>query len=158
MKKLALIVLVLLFSTSLFAQKIQFLNEVTVANSATKPFYIPINDIEGQRLDSVKVVFTATGEIDLDALIATKGYRKASVGDFSTNFVAGATPDTTTLSVDNAAGVTTALSYAASTTGLTALAPYDVIKISFVAGSSGNDATDPNKLFVRIIKYYTYLK
>jgi len=157
MKRLLVLVFVL-FSVSLYAQKIEFMNEVTVANSATKNFYISINNKESARLDSIQIAFTATGEIDLDRLICTKGGVIKSIGDNSAKFIAVATPDTTTLSVDNAAGVTTYVGYKAATTSLTALAQYDMVKISFEAAASGCDATDPNKLYVRIIPYYTYLK
>jgi len=157
MKRLLVLIFVL-FSVSLYAQKIEFMNEVTVANSAIKTFYVPINNKESARLDSIQIAFTATGEIDLDRLICTKGGVNASIGANSSRFTAVATPDTTTLSVDNAAGVTTYVSYKAATIALTALAQYDMVKISFEAAASGCDATDPNKLYVRIIPYYTYLK
>lgn len=69
--------------------------------------------------------------------------------------LAVATPDTTTLTIDNAASTTTGAVYTASSTGLNSLDGYDVFKIVFVAASSGNDATDPNKIRVIAEKHFT---
>ena len=145
MKKI--LVIFLLLAGVVSAQTWQTVFDGTVANSASKTTYVFL-DNEPFRLDSVKIQATYTGEIDIDKLIVTKGSWNGSV------FTGIATPDTTTLTVDNAAAAVTAASYTAASTALTAFTS-NAIKIVFISGSAGNDATDPNRLHVKVGKFYT---
>lgn len=144
MKKL--LVIFLLLATLTQAQTWSTVFNGTVANSASKTMYALL-DNEPFRLDSIKIQAIYTGEIDLDKLIVTKGAWDG------TTFTAVSTPDTTTLTIDNAAATITAASYTAASTGLTAFT-CNAVKIVFVAGSAGNVATT-DKLYVKVGKFYT---
>lgn len=162
MKKIFVLLALLVFALPSFAQKIDKVFEGTVANSATKTVYLNLDDAPGQRLDSIKVLLTYVGEIDLDLLTTTLGSFKGT-GLRSSDFVAIATPDSTTLTVDVAAAGTGGVRWGAAglalaTSNLHSTGGFDALKISVVAGSSGNDATDPNKLIIRTIRYYTAMK
>jgi len=148
MKKLA-VLFVLLFSISLFGQEVtKNIFAGTVANSAAKTFYVSlVTGTPIQKVDSVTLQAIYTGEIDIDQMIVTKGVM------YGNTFYAVATPDTTTLTIDNAAAATTAAVYSASSTGLSSLEGYDTARIVVTAGSAGNDATDPNSMVFRAIKY-----
>lgn len=138
MKKV--IVFLLLFASIAFAQEKILLANSTLANSGSVTTYYTIKSDKSFVVDSIALSVLYTGEIDVDQLIVTKGLWNG------TTFVAVATPDTTTLSIDNAASTTTGAVYTATSTGLNSLEGYDAIKIVFNAGSAGNDATDPNAL------------
>lgn len=162
MKKIFVVLALIVLTLPTFAQKIDKVFEGTVANSATKTAYLDLSDAPGQRLDSIKISLTYVGEIDLDQLIVTLGTFKGT-GLKSSDFIATVTPDTTTLSVDVAAAGTGGVKYGASTLSLAvanvaSAGGVDALKIAVVAGSSGNDATDPNKLIIRTYRYYTAMK
>lgn len=152
MKKV--LALVLLFALVTFGQEITTnIFSGTVANSAAKTFYVKlITGNTTQKVDSVELQGIYTGEIDIDQMIVTKGVM------YNNTFYAVATPDTTTLTIDNAASTTTAAVYSASSTGLNSLTGYDTARIVVTAGSGGNDATDPNALIFRAIKYLSATK
>lgn len=154
MKKL-LFLFVLLFAFASYAQVSEVVYDATIANSASATIYIVKPSNGNQELDSVDLRVVYTGEIDIDQLVVTKGILKSNVGGIANNFLAVATPDTTTLTVDNAAATTTGAVYTASSTGLNSVDGYDVFKIVFTAGSAGNDATDPNKIRVTAEKHFT---
>lgn len=135
-----------------YGQVIETLGSVTVANSATKTFVIPLQSNQTFKVDSVSLQALFTGEIDIDELVVTKGTLNSGT------FVALATPDTTVLTIDNAASTTTAAIYTATSTGLNSLEGVDAIQIKFKAGSAGNDATDPNALKVKSFKYLSSMR
>jgi hypothetical protein len=151
-----LFVLFLLFTLPLFAQAEEIIINTTVANDASSTGYITIPSNADMTVDSIDLQGIFTGEIDIDKLIVTKGILKSSKGGLTANFLAVATPDTTTLTIDNAAAATTGAVYTAASTGLNSLGGYNVIKIVFIAGSSGNDATDPNMLKCIVRKTVTF--
>lgn len=138
--------LVLMVSLVSFAQIVQ---KGTVADSASKTFYFDVDS----DVDSVSLYGIFTGEIDVDTLIVTKGLKTDGNRASSSNFVAVATPDTTILTVNNAAGVTTGVVWDGASTGLNALEGYNAFKVVIIAASAGNDATDPNELVLGVIKY-----
>lgn len=153
MKKL-IIAFVFLFTISIFGQEVtKNLFSGTVANSATKTFYVSLvtgNPV--QKIDSIALQGIYTGEIDIDEMVVTKGIM------YNNTFYAIATPDTTVLTIDNAAASTTAAVYSASSTGLNSLEGYDTARIIIKAGGAGNDATDPNALVFRAVKYLSATK
>lgn len=154
MKKIFL-VLFLAISVSSFAQEIVTLTSGTIANSAKPVVYVGIGSKYDQILDSIAIQIVYTGEIDIDKLIITKGGATTVGANLSsTTFEAIATPDTTTLTInEDSAGIAAGV-YTATSTGLNNLEGYDAIKISLEAASSGNDATDPNKYLIKLFKYY----
>lgn len=124
---------------------------VTVANSSKTLAYV--SGLVGGDLkpttDSVSFKLVAQGEIDLDRFVVTKGVIHNGT------FYAVADNDTTTLTIDNAAGVTTSVIVAAATASTNSIEGVEAIKISVEAGSSGNDPTDPNALYVYALRHYT---
>lgn len=122
------------------------LYQTTVANSATVTAYVqPLHKYNDaykyfEQTDSIEIQLNSTGEIDLDQLIVTKGFYIGGT------FYAVATPDTTTLTIDNAVGVITVVISKPVTNGCTDLEYYNAVKVVVNAAAAGNDATDPNKL------------
>jgi len=150
MKKILIALFV--FASLSYGQVIETLGSVTVADSATKTFVLPLGSNQTYKVDSISIQGIFTGEIDIDELVVTKGTL------VSGTFVAIATPDTTVLTIDNAASTTTAAIYTATSTGLNSLEGVDAISIKYKAGSSGNDATDPNALKVKVFKYLSSMR
>lgn len=145
MKKL--FVVLLLFAGVVSAQQWETVLNDTCGNSQSKTIYVSLLKNTIFKVDSIAIAAGYTGEIDVDQLIVTKGIWTGSA------FIAVATPDTTTLTINNAASTTTGGVYSSSSTGLNSLEGYSGVKIVFVSASSGNDSTDPNKLRVQIAKY-----
>lgn len=156
MKKYFLVsVILLMFSVFVFPQAKQeyelMINGTTVANSSKKVAYL--YDLSGSDLklttDSVSFKLIASGEIDLDRFIVTPGIL------YNDTFYATGSADTTTLTIDNAASVTTAVIEKAITTGSNDLEGVEVLKVSVEAAASGNDASDPNALYLYALRHYT---
>lgn len=122
------------------------LYQTTVANSATVTAYVqPLHKYNDaykyfEQTDSIEIQLNSTGEIDLDQLIVTKGFYLGST------FYAVATPDTTTLTIDNAAATITVVISKPVTNGCTDLEYYNAVRVVVKAAATGNNATDPNKL------------
>ena len=154
MKKIFL-VLFLAISISSFAQEIVTVKSDTLGNSQKPIVYVGVGSKFDQVLDSIAIQIVYTGEIDVDRLIITKGGATTVGANLSsTTFEAIATPDTTSLSInEDSAGVAAGV-YTATSTGLNVLDGYDAIKISLESASSGNDSSDPNKYLIKLFKYY----
>jgi hypothetical protein len=129
------------------------LNDNTVANSSSTIGYI--KDLLGNdnelRTDSVAFKFIAKGEIDLDTVVIQKGVW------YNSTFYGTSTADTTVLTIDNAAAVTTVVIVGAYTAGTNILDGTDCVKVLVRSAASGNDATDPNKLIVQAVKYQNFI-
>lgn len=145
MKKI--LVLILLLAGIVSAQKVDVIANSTIANSASVTAYIDLSGETTSIIDSIALQGIYTGEIDVDKLIVTKGGWKGNT------FVAIATPDTTVLTVDNAASAVTGSAYTSNSLGLDSLEGYDAVKVVVVAGGSGNDATDPNAVLIKKIVF-----
>lgn len=147
---LIMVGLFLFLAYQTYAQGIKYTTVIgdTISDSNTKTGYIKTlhfkekGDLYYEVTDSVDIDVIALGEIDLDQLIVTKGYYTGST------FYATATPDTTTLTINNAASTTTVVLTSATDAATTDLPKYDALRIKVVAASSGNDASDPNKVTV----------
>jgi len=153
-------VLVLIFGvSSIFAQipykevKSNVIESTTVINSSTTTGYVTGlfggNNAETPVVQSVGFRIYSTGEIDLDTVFIHKG--NMYDGTFYANSV-----DTVAVTVDNATGVitVTGMNPPDINTELADLAACDAIQISIQAAASGNDATDPNALWVDAVLYY----
>jgi hypothetical protein len=154
MKKLfGLLFFVLTISS--FAQEIVPVVTDTIGNSQKPVTYIALGSRTTQILDSLVIQIVYTGEIDIDRLIVTKGaLTTVGANPSSTTFEAVGSPDTTTLTVDEAAAGIAAGVYSAVSTGLNDLDGFDAVKISIESGASGNDSSDPNKYYIKLFKYY----
>ncbi len=148
MKNLKFLIAVLfglmLGSSVLKAQNPQVIINDTIRNSGNVTGAITFDP--NRIVDSVVFVVYAKGEIDLDRFIVTRGI---SVGDYTYNYTTSV-GDTTTLTVDNDSTTATVVKVK-SHTGITGS---NKLKVQVDAGSSGNDATDPNNVKVFAIPYY----
>lgn len=163
MKKLILI-MALLASVTFSQEWVQAYSD-TVANSTKDTIFVRLESSYSYKTDSVSISAIFLGEIDVDRLIVQKGVWNKDGDDTpdqalfgADKFLAIGTPDTTTLTVNNAAAAYTAGAYTPYSTGLSDLRGANIVRVIFEAASSGNDATDPNELRVFIAKYYTAMK
>ncbi|KXK56254.1 MAG: hypothetical protein UZ05_CHB002000267 [Chlorobi bacterium OLB5] len=148
MKNLKFLIVILtgllISSTVLKAQEPQVIVNDTIGNSGNVTGAITFEP--NRIIDSVVFVVYAKGEIDLDRFIVTRG---VSVGDWVQNYTTSV-GDTTTLTIDNDS-TTATITKVKNHTGITGC---NKLKVQVDAGSSGNDATDPNNVKVIAIPYY----
>lgn len=146
MKKLFLFLF--LFVGVISAQNYVTIYDSVASNSGSRTSYIYLPSSSVFKVDSIGLQIIYEGEIDVDKLIVTKGTR-----DGDGTFVAIATPDSTTITVNNAAATNTAESYTPTSLSLIDLRNIDWIRVVVQPASSGNDATDPNRLWVKAFRY-----
>lgn len=156
MKRLftSVFVLFLMIALQSFAQTktVEFAD--TVSNSKSKSVEITVDGT----VDSVKVSLFASGEIDIDSLdvklgvitprFEYQGYRQELTYWGSTNTTYS---KTLTINLDSAA---TSYTVGSTTIPKSALAGYNLMKLTATAASAGNDATDPKQKLLIIVEKY----
>lgn len=128
----------LLFATSLFAQiETSLVISDTLSNSITKTGYVSVP----QEASEVVFVIHATGELDVDQMIVTEGWLST---DGKRAWAAAQAGDTTTVTINVADGV-----YASQASATrTDFEGANIFKVTVTGASSGNDASDPNRVQV----------
>lgn len=145
MKKLftSVLILFLMIAMQSFAQTKTVEFAGTVGNSETKSVDIQVSET----VDSLKISLFASGEIDVDSLdvklgVTTprfeyQGYRQELTYWGSTNTTYS---KTLTINLDSAA---TSYTVGVTTIPKSALAGYNLVRLTVTAAATGNDATDP---------------
>ena len=143
MNKILLTLLILVSAVSFAQKKTYVLDFGTLANSVTETQYV---DLSSWRvIDSISVALAGTGEVDVDSVDIYLGYKDADGGWY------GSTAYTHTSTLDLAAGVKSwVLLTVTNATKLTKAVMRGVtsLKVTTRGSTSGNDATDPNRLKV----------
>ncbi len=131
------------------AQEVKTIINSTVANDQVVTGYAYLPQKMGYVIDSASFQITAKGEIDIDAISIRFGWVTNDIRTLNATAV-----DSTALTIDNAAGVTTTVFAVGSTVTGAPLNHVNVLDVRLYGASSGNDATDPNLLIVDVIIYY----
>lgn len=151
MKKLFVILFALTALT--FGQSVYFLDYGTLANSVSETQYLYLG--ENAVIDSIVVVATGTGELDVDSIDVYVGsYKRLTDGTFWQRYSTTNINLTCTINVDSAVSAYQRIlsSDATQLTGA-ALRGVNALKVTTRGATSGNDATDPNKF---VVIFYVY--
>lgn len=138
------VIIAFAMATQIKAQAFEAVLTDTVGNSMTKEVIVDVGSVS----DSVVISLFAEGEIDLDSLDVKLGNNYfGRYKGYRTEFTHYASSNTTyskvlTVNLDSAN-----TSYTANVVAIpkSALIGYNKIKLTLIAASSGNDATDPKQ-------------
>jgi len=141
-------------TVSSFAQYVVTRDLGTLANNGQKTALFDLQAIQKTanftRVDSIVVTLAAIGEIDIDTLHVFPGVKVGNVTEYATG-----QGFTVTINKDSAETVVERL--LASNAGVSGvnLRGYSYLKVWTKGAAAGNDATDPNRLYLVLNIYGT---
>lgn len=148
MKKIILAILFMFLMSGIAkSQDIYELINDTTANSVTETGYLSLYRT-GYELDSVLFVGVFEGEIDCDLFVLSRGFHYPGE---TIMYLAEASADSTTLTVNNAAATDTYINIYSMTKAICKNVNY--VKVRVESAAAGNDATDPNATMIYAIVY-----
>jgi hypothetical protein len=154
-KSFVLITLILMaFAIDVSAQYVVTRDLGTLANNAQKNAYFDLQAIQKTanfaKVDSIVVTLAAIGEIDIDTLHVFPGVKVGNVTEYATG-----QGFTVTINKDSAETVVERLLTSNAGVSGVNLRGYSYLKVWTKGAAAGNDATDPNRLYLVLNVYGT---